>query len=190
MHAAGDYKRKGESCSDYIVSSYTPTLAALVNARKTFEPVATRNAKVLLAAAPHPFEGHPLKGTVAEIEQISTVIPPDLLIPLPAAEDVLLDPNGGITAQTAMKALPETSILHLASHGVQDHSSPLNSGFILRDKKLTIAQLIPLPMPHAFLAFLSACETAKGDDQQTDQAIHLAATMLFAGFKSVIGTMW
>jgi CHAT domain-containing protein len=25
---------------------------------------------------------------------------------------------------------------------------------------------------------------------QSDQAIHLAATMLFAGFKSVIATMW
>jgi CHAT domain-containing protein len=47
-----------------------------------------------------------------------------------------------------------------------------------------------LDLKHAQLAFLSACETAKGDREQPDQAIHLAATMLFVGFKSVIGTMW
>lgn len=91
---------------------------------------------------------------------------------------------------TALEKLPETSILHLASHGVQDHNNPLDSGFLLRDDKLTISQLMPLPLPHAFLAFLSACETAKGDGEQADQAVHLAATMLFAGFKSVVGTMW
>jgi CHAT domain-containing protein len=42
----------------------------------------------------------------------------------------------------------------------------------------------------AYLAFLGACETAKGDREQSDQAIHLAATMLFVGFKSVVATMW
>jgi CHAT domain-containing protein len=47
-----------------------------------------------------------------------------------------------------------------------------------------------LELPRARLAFLSACETAQGDRQQPDQAIHLAASMLYAGFKSVIATMW
>ena len=42
----------------------------------------------------------------------------------------------------------------------------------------------------AFLTFLSVCETAKGDNAPPDQAIHLAAAMLFAGCKSVVGTMW
>jgi CHAT domain-containing protein len=40
------------------------------------------------------------------------------------------------------------------------------------------------------LAFLSACETAKGDNGTPDEAMHLAGVMLFAGFRSVIGTMW
>lgn len=37
---------------------------------------------------------------------------------------------------------------------------------------------------------LSACETATGDSEQPDQAVHLAAAMLFVGFRSVIATMW
>lgn len=37
---------------------------------------------------------------------------------------------------------------------------------------------------------MSACKTAQGDAKQPEQAIHLAATMLFVGFQTVIGTMW
>jgi CHAT domain-containing protein len=40
------------------------------------------------------------------------------------------------------------------------------------------------------LAFLSACETAKVHKNVPDEAMHLAATLLFAGFRGVIATMW
>jgi CHAT domain-containing protein len=42
----------------------------------------------------------------------------------------------------------------------------------------------------AALAFLSACETAMGDDILPEEAVHLAAGMLAIGYRSVIGTMW
>jgi CHAT domain-containing protein len=60
----------------------------------------------------------------------------------------------------------------------------------MRDRLLTVQDLMQLKLPHAFFAFLSACETAKGDRKHPDQAIHLAACMLALGFRSVIGTMW
>jgi CHAT domain-containing protein len=47
-----------------------------------------------------------------------------------------------------------------------------------------------LNIKDGFLAFLSACETARGSEDQPDQAMHLAAAMLFVGFKSVVATMW
>jgi CHAT domain-containing protein len=50
--------------------------------------------------------------------------------------------------------------------------------------------LMQLKLPKALFAFLSACETAQGDREQPDQAIHLAAAMLFTGFRSVVATMW
>ena len=43
---------------------------------------------------------------------------------------------------------------------------------------------------NAELAFLSACQTSVGDMKLPDEAVHLAAAMLAAGCKSVIGTMW
>jgi CHAT domain-containing protein len=47
-----------------------------------------------------------------------------------------------------------------------------------------------LSLPGAALAYLGACETAQGDHYHTDEAVHLAASMLFCGFRSVIATMW
>jgi CHAT domain-containing protein len=88
------------------------------------------------------------------------------------------------------KALPRANIVHLACHGVQDQEDPLNSGFCLGDGKLTVSDLMDIRLDRAFLAFLSACETAKGDKNQPDQVIHLAAAMLFRGCRSVVATMW
>jgi CHAT domain-containing protein len=45
-------------------------------------------------------------------------------------------------------------------------------------------------MRSAFFAFMSGCETAKGDETHVDEVVHLAATMLFAGLKSLVATMW
>src|SRR6201996_3133803 len=39
-------------------------------------------------------------------------------------------------------------------------------------------------------AFLSACETATGEEKVSDEALHIAAGMLAAGCRSVVGTMW
>lgn len=90
----------------------------------------------------------------------------------------------------ALGAIPSSNILHIASHGLQDTRDALESGFCLRDGRLTVSQLMDLNVNNAFLAFLSACETAKADPAAPDQVVHLAAAMLFAGFKSVIATMW
>lgn len=190
IHAAGDYSSGGECCSDYVVSSHTPTVAMLTNARKAFDKLATKDVKTLLGAVPHPYKGTSLRGTVAELRHISTIIPAEKRVALPPSDDAILGWPAGLTVQTVIDKLPEASILHLACHGVQDDTNPLNSGFILRDNKLTIPQLMRIPLPKAFLAFLSACETAKGDEEHSEQVIHLAAAMLFAGFKSVVATMW
>jgi hypothetical protein len=70
------------------------------------------------------------------------------------------------------------------------NDNAMQSSFCLGDGQLTIARLMQLRLNDTFLAFLSACETAKGDKDQLDQVMHLAAAMLFSGFKSVVATMW
>ena len=40
------------------------------------------------------------------------------------------------------------------------------------------------------LAFLLACQTSTGDEKLSEEAAHLAAGMLAAGYKGVVVTMW
>jgi CHAT domain-containing protein len=94
------------------------------------------------------------------------------------------------TIQHAVANFTGADIVHLACHGVQDAKDALQSGFCLGDGRLTVAELMKLDLPSPFLAFLSACETAKGDRTLPDQTVHLAAAMLFCGFQNAIGTMW
>jgi CHAT domain-containing protein len=98
--------------------------------------------------------------------------------------------NDSATQDIVAASLESAQFVHVASHGTQDPFKPLQSGLCLQDGILTVERLMKLDLKDAFFAFLSACETAKGDKKQPDQTIHLAATLLFTGFKSVVGTMW
>jgi CHAT domain-containing protein len=88
--------------------------------------------------------------------------------------------------------------MHFACHGVQDLKHPLDSGLLLTDGRLKVSEIMRRPegkhpsdvKKSMSLAFLSACETAKGDNKMPDEAMHLAATLLFAGFRGVVATMW
>jgi CHAT domain-containing protein len=95
-----------------------------------------------------------------------------------------------VTISETCAAMQAANIVHLACHGIQDSESAIESGFCLGDGRLTISKLMEMKLVNPFLAFLSACETAKGDENQPDQVMHLAAAMMFLGFKAVVATMW
>jgi CHAT domain-containing protein len=119
-----------------------------------------------------------------EIDQISHV-----------AHDARIDVNqdcvqSPATVAQVAKSLQSAPFAHIACHGIQNASGALASGFSLQDGDLTVTRLMELDLKDAFFAFLSACETAKSDAKQPDQTVHLAATMLFVGFRSVVATMW
>lgn len=81
--------------------------------------------------------------------------------------------------------------VHLACHAVQDIKRPLKSGFYLLDEqRLDLSEIMQRKIPHADMAFLSACQTGAGDGRLSEEAVHLAAGMLAAGYRSVIATMW
>ena len=89
-----------------------------------------------------------------------------------------------------MSILPSVSMVHFSCHGTQNPTRPLESALILLDGKFKVSAIIELHLPHASLAFLSVCETAMIDENAPDENIHLAASMLFAGFHGVVATMW
>jgi CHAT domain-containing protein len=94
------------------------------------------------------------------------------------------------SVEAVVSHLPSTSIAHFACHGQQHPESPLESSFMLHDGPLKVSKIMQQPMPNAELAFLCACQTAMGDKTLPDEVIHLASTLLFAGFRGVVATMW
>jgi CHAT domain-containing protein len=103
----------------------------------------------------------------------------------------LLSSSPNTSGQVLRDALTAQNphILHLACRGEQANN-PLDSAFLLSDGRFSIQSLMGIHLPDAVLAFLSASQTARGSEAQPDQAVHLAASMLFCGFRSVVGTMW
>jgi hypothetical protein len=186
LHAAGDYRtHRKNNAADYIVSSYVPTLSALTKAHVNWQPVHRPDLTGLLVCEESsgplhlPYVSEEISGVRECLEQSSV--------------KVLNEPSEHTTVGQMQSLLkrhaPQAHILHLASHGVQE-TNPLESAFLLQDGRLAIADIMRLDLPRAVLAFLSACQTAKGDRNAPDQAVHLAASMLFCGFRSVVGTMW
>ncbi|KAJ7339801.1 CHAT domain-containing protein [Mycena albidolilacea] len=186
IHAAGLYDGGIEAhcVSDYVVSSYAPTLTSLLN--PPTETVAPFKMTALIQ--PNTPECSPLPGTEEELTRIQDQVPEKWLHSLGRTSQA--------TVEAALVHLRESSIVHFACHGIQDRKNPLDSGLLLTDGRLKVSELmrkndnIKSQQKTMTLAFLSACETAKGDDKLPDEAMHLAATHLFAGFRGVVATMW
>jgi len=89
-----------------------------------------------------------------------------------------------------MEALKECSWAHFCCHGSQDAQNPLKSYLCLYDADLTVRDMAGAQLPHAEFAFLSACHTASSSADFEDEAFHIAGGVQFAGFRSVIGTLW
>jgi CHAT domain-containing protein len=187
LHAAGIYNAGSQDyCSNYVVSSYTPTLTALLRAQKPQSSIHKHEAKLNLIAVMRAWDPKfpTLWNVKDEIQHIRTTA----LKTNVSFNDSCVD--DGATTINVAESLSRPNIAHIACHGVQDADNALLSGFCLSDGNLTVSRLMDIDLKDAFFAFLSACETAKGDEKQPDQTVHLAAAMLFVGFQSVVANMW
>ena len=98
--------------------------------------------------------------------------------------------NVPASVDKVFSSLSTISIAHFACHGQQDTASLLESAFVLEDGCLKVSRIMEQDMPNASFAFLSACQTAMGDENLPNEAFHLAAALLFAGFRGTVTTMW
>jgi CHAT domain-containing protein len=173
-----------EAASDYFVSSYIPTLSALIKSRAGWRSVPCSRTTSIVAACRNSPNQAPLDNVERECDVTMACFKQ-------ASVRVLLSSYPNTTTQLLLNNLAEKSahIVHLACHAVQAEN-PLDSAFLLSDGRLSVQDLMTIRLPDAVLAFLSACQTARGSESQPDQAVHLAASMLFCGFRSVVGTMW
>jgi CHAT domain-containing protein len=123
-----------------------------------------------------------LSGTQQELDHIAKHVRPSNI-------ELLLE--SAATVENVKAGMKESTIVHFACHGVQHPTNPTESALLLaNNSKLTLLDISQISLPNAQLAFLSACQTAKGDERLPEEAVHLAAGMLSAGYQGVIATMW
>ncbi|KAJ1300992.1 hypothetical protein OPQ81_003416 [Rhizoctonia solani] len=179
LHAAGDYDQPRSRVFDYAISSYTPNLTALLASTPNSLSAGSRVLAIGQEATP---SHKPLPGTTRELAYVKAHTENI------AKYSQLADCQATTTA--VLDAMEQHDWVHLACHAHQNIDDPTKSGFFLHDGTLDLAAINRRSFKNKGLAFLSACQTATGDEKLPDEAIHLASGMLMAGYPSVIATMW
>lgn len=166
---------------DRVVSSYTPTLRALLDARGSARRLSeTDNVpeRMLVVSVGDAHGQVPL-----QVEGERDV----LLERLSGSVTDLLDEDA--TREAVRAELTKHRWVHFSCHGDQDLLDPSTGGLWLYDDKLTIAD-ISAERFHGDYVGLSACKTAVGGIELLDEAITLAAALHYMGYRHVVATLW
>ena len=188
LHSAGRRDDAPErSVLDRVVSSYTPTLRALLEARTPRDR--SRGAESM--GDPDP-AGRLL---LVQVDDAPGQPPLDgsreravLLDHIPVERRTVLA-GSQATRDAVLKVLPKYRWVHFTCHGDQDLHDPSRGGLLLYDEMLSIAD-ITAGRFHGDFAGLSACKTAVGGIDLLDEAITLAAALHYTGYRHVVASLW
>ncbi|KAH6904727.1 CHAT domain-containing protein [Coprinopsis sp. MPI-PUGE-AT-0042] len=180
IHAAGTHS---DRVLDYVVSSYIPTVTALTNRVKDCRWINEDASGLFLTSQPSAPGASLIPGTTEETQSIYKMATQN------GARVTLLE-GSTLTVDQCLLHMENHSCIHLACHASQNASEPLQSRFLFHNGSLDLATIIQRDLKNADLAFLSACQTSAGDEKLSDEAVHLAAGMLAAGYRRVVATMW
>ncbi|MGH3947521.1 MAG: CHAT domain-containing protein [Pseudonocardiaceae bacterium] len=184
LHAAGRHGDLGDSSfrtvMDRVISSYTPTLRALLEARKPIDGAMIDNDRLLVVGLAESPGQRPLRGVAAELDVLAELVPEQ-------RRTVLKGPAA--TRAAVQRELQTHRWVHLSCHGKQELDDPSGGGLALHDGVLSISD-IATQRHYAEFAGLSACKTATGGINLLDEAITLAAALHYTGYRHVIGTLW
>ncbi|KAG2150943.1 CHAT domain-containing protein [Suillus clintonianus] len=187
LHAASLFRVKADGSGpelcleDIYICSYTPTISALIRARQTMKMHVSPSFVAIGQGQPGAGQGEVLMNVDSELDLVCGLIPSKVGATILRGDEA--------TKLGALEALRHNTWVHIACNSDQEYEQPYNSRFAMRDKPVTLLDIMENNAPKAEFAFLSSCHTAIGDEQTPDEVIHLAAGLLFSGFKSVIGTL-
>jgi CHAT domain-containing protein/tetratricopeptide (TPR) repeat protein len=177
----------------YLVEHYAidtaPSMGILEVTAKNEAAASAHDAKYLVVANPERLPAingvalPPLPGTESEAKGIVQA--------LNGRAVTLLDgKDAGISRMKAL--LPQSTVLHLATHAIVDDRRPAKSFLALdtreEDGKLTTAAIYGLHL-QANLVVLSACSTGRGK-VSGDGVSGLSRAFLYAGSASLMTTLW
>ncbi|KAH6871955.1 CHAT domain-containing protein [Coprinopsis sp. MPI-PUGE-AT-0042] len=180
IHAAGIHS---DCLLDYAVSSYIPTVTTLIDRVKHHQQINKDASGLFLTSQPNAPGTSPIPGTTKEVWSINSMATEN------GARVAMLE-GSTLTVDKCLQHMEDYSCIHLACHASQNAAEPLESQFRFHHGSLDLAVIIQRDLKNADLAFLSACQTSAGDEKLSDEAVHLAAGMLAAGYRRVVATMW
>jgi CHAT domain-containing protein len=181
LHAAGDYGKGGRCAPNIYISSYTTTLSSLIKARQTHRHPSYLNVvpRLLVVGQPGIGEEDKLFSVAEELQILKQRFPSVTILEGMAA-----------TRDAVITNISLYEWLHLTCHGHVDLREPFKSRFSLADGTLSLGEVLRNSLPQSRLAFLSACLSAAGNQERSDEALHLVAGLQFSGYQSAVGTMW
>jgi tetratricopeptide (TPR) repeat protein len=170
--------RPSPAVLDLVISSYTPTLRTLIDARSV--GLAPPGDDALVVAMTQTAGAAPLPRAAAEAAAVA---------PLLGGQVTTLTDHSA-TPAAVRAALRQATRAHLACHAVADLADPASGALLLSGGRLTVRDIAALPWADRQLAYLSACTTALSEGLLADEGMHVASGFQLAGFAHVIGTLW
>lgn len=184
LHAAGTYgadDEPTEALPDRYICSYTTTLRALAAMHGTRR--GTEGARLLAVEQAETPGLPPLPRAKTEVARVAGRVSPTTLLEGPRASRAAI-----------LDALRDHTVLHFAGHGSQRWNDDEGGALYCHDHDrvgpLTATDISRLRLRHAGLAYLSACETARGTAELPDEALHLSGSLQLAGFAHVVAAQW
>ncbi|KAF8738241.1 TPR-like protein, partial [Rhizoctonia solani] len=179
LHAAGDYKSSYSYSRTFncVVSSYSPTISGLL----TSSPSIQDFSGILMISQVSTPGFSTLPGTEKELSLISQHF---------SSLRVTKLSEMAATPDAVLEAIGSHSWVHFACHASQIAQDPASSALYLHSGTLDLNKISKNSLGRKAFAFLSACQTATGDYNLPEEAVHLAAGMIMAGYPTVIATMW
>ncbi|KAN0140645.1 hypothetical protein V8E53_001472 [Lactarius tabidus] len=132
---------------DLYIPSYTPTLTALMESRKSGpQPKTFDKPSMLLVSQSETLSGAWVTALISE----------------------------KATSTTVLAGLKDHQFIHFVSHGLLETGKPFDSSFELHGGNLTLLEIVRSHLPAAEFAFLSACHTAElTQNSIADDGLHL-----------------
>ncbi|RSM87446.1 CHAT domain-containing protein [Kibdelosporangium aridum] len=182
LHAAAaqDPAAPGDAVLDRVVSSYAISLRTLGAATRHRDPPAELRS-LLVVSMPHTPSLTPLPGATREKDKLAALV-----------HTAVLDGDRAVHSEVST-ALRKHAWAHFACHAEHHPRNPSRSTLFLHDHQttpFTVLDISRLRLEHAQLAYLSACETARGSAHLPNEALHLGGALQLAGYQHVIATLW
>jgi CHAT domain-containing protein len=189
IHAAGRHgDGSAETVLDRVMSSYAPSIKAIIYSRRRTAPVVKLSVPeqavvVDMQDTPGYSSLHFATKEVAVVCNLCKLMGLEPIKPGRRKRDII--PH-----------LSKSKIFHFAGHGRTDNTDPSQSQLLTEDwatDSFTVATLLDMNIRGSapFMAYLSACGTGQIKNERFfDESIHLISAAQLAGFRHVIGTLW